>query len=32
VIVLLPEGVAALSDRLGPEVPVKLGERLATRL
>lgn len=32
VIVLLPPGVAALSARLGPEVPVALGERLATRL
>ena len=32
VIVLLPPGVAALAERLGPEVAVKLGERLATRL
>ena len=32
VIVLLPQGVAALAERLGPEVAVRLGERLATRL
>ena len=32
VIVLLPPGVAVLAERLGPEVAVKLGERLATRL
>ena len=32
VIVLLPPGVAALAEGLGPEVAVKLGERLATRL
>ena len=31
VIVLLPPGVASLADRLGPEVAVRLGERLATR-
>lgn len=31
VIVLLPPGVAALAERLGPEVAVRLGERLATR-
>ncbi len=32
VIVLLPPGVAALAPGLGPETPVRLGERLATRL
>ena len=30
VIVLLPPGVAALAEGLGAEVPVRLGERLAT--
>ena len=30
VIVLLPPGVARLEERLGPEVAVRLGERLAT--
>ena len=32
VIVLLPPGVASLAPRLTAETPVKLGERLATRL
>jgi phosphatidylserine decarboxylase len=32
VIVLLPPGVAALASRLGPEVPVRLGEALARLL
>lgn len=31
VIVLLPKGVAALSDALRAETPVRLGQRLATR-
>jgi len=30
VIVLLPKGVAELASTLGPQAPVKLGERLAT--
>ena len=30
VIVLLPRGVAELASTLGPQAPVKLGERLAT--
>ncbi|MGY1457829.1 MULTISPECIES: archaetidylserine decarboxylase [unclassified Luteimonas] len=32
VIVLLPPGVAELAAGLGPETPVRLGQRLATRL
>lgn len=32
VVVLLPPGVAELASGLGPESPVKLGQRLATRL
>jgi len=32
VIVLLPKGVAALSPGLGSETPVRLGQRLATRV
>ena len=32
VIVLLPPGAAELAARLGPEVPVRLGERLGTVL
>ncbi|MGY0633186.1 archaetidylserine decarboxylase [Luteimonas sp. A478] len=31
VVVLLPPGVAELSEELGPETPVRLGQRLATR-
>ena len=32
VIVLLPKGVAALDPQLGAEMPVRLGQRLATRV